>query len=126
MLNDLNFSIDVMYTEETKRKISEGHKGRKHTEEAKRKMSDALKGRKLSDETRRKTSEAHKTQNVKVLKGYGVSITLKDHQVILKDGKSPFNEEQDKEAWFVTKIPYDKIIISGKGYISTEAIKLLT
>jgi len=46
MLNDLNFSIDVMYTEETKRKISEGHKGRKHTEEAKRKISDALKGRK--------------------------------------------------------------------------------
>ena len=84
------------------------------------------KGRKLSDETRRKTSEAHKTQNVKVLKGYGVSITLKDNQVILKDGKSPFSGEQDKEAWFVTKIPYDKIIISGRGYISTEVIKLLS
>ena len=84
------------------------------------------KGRKLSDETRRKTSEAHKTQNVKVLKGYGVSITLKDNQILLKDGKSIFKEEQDKEAWFVTKIPYDKIIISGRGYISTEVIKLLS
>ena len=63
---------------------------------------------------------------VKVLKGYGVSISLKDNQILLKDGKSPFNEEQDKEAWFATKIPYDKIIISGKGYISTEAIKLLS
>jgi len=50
------------------------------------------KGRKLSDETRRKTSEAHKTQNVKVLKGYGVRITLKDNQILLNDDKSPFNE----------------------------------
>ena len=84
------------------------------------------KGRKHSEETRRKLSEAHKTQHIKILKGYGVSISLKDNQILLKDGKSPFNEEQDKEVWFVSKIPYDKIIISGKGYISTEAIKLLS
>ena len=52
ILNDLNFSIDVMHTEETKRKISEGMKGRKsflektHSEEAKRKISEAKKGKK--------------------------------------------------------------------------------
>ena len=84
------------------------------------------KGRIASEETRRKISEALKIQNVKVLKGYGVSITLKDNQILLKDGRNPFSEEQEKEAWFVSKIPYDKIIISGKGYISTEAIKLLS
>ena len=84
------------------------------------------KGRTASEETRRKLSEAQKVQRIKVLKGYGVSITLKDNQILLKDGKSIFKEEQDKEAWFVSKIPYDKIIISGKGYISTEAIKLLS
>ena len=84
------------------------------------------KGRKHSEETRRKLSEAHKTQHIKILKGYGVSISLKDNQILLKDGKNPFSGEQDKEAWFVSKIPYDKIIISGKGYISTEAIKLLS
>ena len=82
--------------------------------------------RTFSEERRRKLSEAHKIQNVKVLNDYSVSITLKDNQILLNYGKSPFDEEQDKEAWFVTKIPYDKIIISGKGYISTEAIKLLS
>ena len=84
------------------------------------------KGRKHSEETRRKLSEALKVQRIKVLKGYGVSITLKDNQILLKDGRNPFSEEQDKESWFVSKIPYDKIIISGKGYISTEVIKLLS
>ena len=84
------------------------------------------KGRKHSEETRRKLSEALKVQRIKVLKGYGVSITLKDNQILLKDGRNPFSEEQDKESWFVSKIPYDKIIISGKGYISTESIKLLS
>ena len=34
--------------------------------------------------------------------------------------------KSEKEEWFVTKIPYEKIVISGKGYVSTEAIKLLS
>ncbi|MBE44956.1 MAG: hypothetical protein CMO16_07265 [Thaumarchaeota archaeon] len=49
---------DFMHTEETKRKISEGHKGRKHTEETKRKM----RGRIFSEEHRRKLSEAAKSR----------------------------------------------------------------
>lgn len=63
-------------SEETKRKISEAHKGKPgkpHSEETKRKISDTLKGkthseeakrkmrgRHLSEETKRKLSEAHK------------------------------------------------------------------
>jgi len=34
--------------------------------------------------------------------------------------------KSEKEEWFVTQIPYEKIVISGKGYVSTEAIKLLS
>jgi len=64
--------------------------------------------------------------NIKFLKGYGVSINLKDHRIILKDGQNPFTGEREKEEWFVTQLPYEKIVISGKGYVSTEAIKLLT
>ena len=64
--------------------------------------------------------------NVKLLRGYGVSINLKDHQVVLKDGMNDITGKSVKEEWFVTQIPYEKIIISGKGYVSTEAIKLLS
>lgn len=64
--------------------------------------------------------------NVKLLKGYGVSINLKDNRICLKGGRDPFTGEHEVEEWFVTQIPYERIIISGKGYLSTEAVKLLT
>lgn len=64
--------------------------------------------------------------NVKLLKGYGVSINLKDNRICLKGGRDPFTGEQECEEWFVSQIPYERIVISGKGYLSTEAIKLLT
>lgn len=63
--------------------------------------------------------------NVKLLRGYGVSISLKNNKIILKNGRDIFTGISDVEEWFVTKIPYEKIIISGRGYFSTEAIKLL-
>ena len=64
--------------------------------------------------------------NVKLLKGYGVSINLKDNRICLKGGRDLFTGEQECEEWFVTQIPYERIVISGKGYLSTEAVKLLT
>ena len=64
--------------------------------------------------------------NVKFLKGYGCSVSLKDNQVTLKNGLSHFSDSREVEKFYVTKIPYRKIILSGKGYVSTEAVKLLT
>jgi len=64
--------------------------------------------------------------NVKFLKGYGSSISIKNFEVTLKNGMSPFSDSQEKETWYITKIPYEKIILSGKGYVSTEAVNLLT
>jgi CRISP-associated protein Cas1 len=64
--------------------------------------------------------------NVKLLKGYGASISLKDKKVCLKGGKDPFTGKQEIEEWFVSQIPYEKIVIAGKGYVSTDAIHLLT
>ncbi len=63
--------------------------------------------------------------NVKFLKGYGHSISVKDSRIILKDNHDPFSEPQI-ESWHVKNIPYEKIILQGKGYISTEALSLLS
>ena len=63
--------------------------------------------------------------NVKLLSGYGVAVHLKDNKIILKNGYDPFTGEQETEKWFITQLPYEKLVISGKGYISTEALKLL-
>ena len=64
--------------------------------------------------------------NVKFLKGYGCAVSLKNNEVTLKNGLSPFSDSREIETFYVTKIPYEKIILSGKGYVSTEAVKLLT
>lgn len=63
--------------------------------------------------------------HIKFLKGYGVSINLKNNQVVLTNGKDIFTAQQEKESYYVTEIPYEKIVISGDGYVSTKAIKLL-
>jgi CRISPR-associated protein Cas1 len=63
--------------------------------------------------------------NVKLLRGYGVSINVKDNKLILNNGQNDITGISEKEEWFVSKIPYEKIVISGKGYVSTEAISLL-
>lgn len=48
------------HSEETKRKISESHKGILHSEETKKKFSEMRKGNTLSEEHKRKLSEANK------------------------------------------------------------------
>ena len=61
--------------------------------------------------------------NVKLLSGYGLSVKLRDNHIVLTDGYDPFTKEQQKEEWFITQLPYEKLVISGKGYLSTDAIK---
>ena len=48
------------HSEETKRKLSESHKGRKLSEETKIKIGKATKGRKHTEESKKKMSEARK------------------------------------------------------------------
>ena len=45
-------------SEESKKKMSEAHKGKHHSEETKRKLSEAHKGKKKSEEHKRKLSES--------------------------------------------------------------------
>lgn len=63
--------------------------------------------------------------NIKFLKGYGFSINVKDSKIILKNTSDPFKEPEVEE-WYVNNMPYEKIVMSGKGYISTEALGLLS
>ncbi|MGQ0638366.1 MAG: hypothetical protein ACT4N1_03260 [Nitrososphaerota archaeon] len=62
--------------------------------------------------------------NVKFLKGYGFSVNVKDNKIVLKNVYDPFNEPEVEEC-YVNNMPYEKIVLSGKGYISTEALGLL-
>ncbi len=48
------------HSEETKRKMSDTRKGKTHSEETKRKQSEAKKGKTFSEESKRKMSEAQK------------------------------------------------------------------
>ncbi len=64
--------------------------------------------------------------NIKFLKGYGVSINLQDNRIILKNGQHDITGKSETEEYFVTRMPYEKIVISGRGYVSTDAIKLLS
>ena len=62
--------------------------------------------------------------NVKFLKGYGFSIKVKHNKLVFKNSYDPFKEPEVEE-WFITNLPYKKIVLCGKGYISTEALGLL-
>ena len=54
--------------------------------------------------------------NIKFLKGYGFSINVKDSKIILKNNYDPFKEPEVEE-FYVNNMPYEKIVMSGKGYI---------
>lgn len=69
--------------------------------------------------------DQHNHYNVKFLKGYGHSISVKDSKIILKNCFDPFSEPII-ESWHVKNMPYEKIVLQGKGYISTEALSLLS
>ena len=66
------------------------------------------------------------THRVKLLRGYGMGITLKDNQIVLKNGKHFYEKEHEIESYFPSRFPYERIVISGKGMISTESIKVLS
>lgn len=63
--------------------------------------------------------------NVKFLKGYGYSISVKNSKIVLKNNYNPFSEPETEE-WFVKNMPYKRIVLQGKGYITTESLSLLS
>jgi len=60
--------------------------------------------------------------NVKFLKGYGFSVTVKDNKIILKNNYDPFKEPEVEE-FYVNNMPYEKIEISD---IKPQQIPIIT
>ena len=67
-----------------------------------------------------------RNHRVKLLRGYGMGITLKNSQIILKNGKHFYEKDHEIECYFPSRFPYERIVISGKGILSTDAIKTLS
>jgi hypothetical protein len=77
-------------SEETKRKLSESHKGITHTEETKRKLSESHKGITPSEESRKKMSESRK--------GIALSKETRKKMSLSKKGlKWGYHSEETKE-----------------------------
>lgn len=91
-------------TEETIKKLSEAHKGKKLSVETRKKMSDAQKGKKLSEETIKKLSESHKGEKHPSWKG-GISPIGKHLRKYIKPWKIYSMKHSDY-----------KSILSGKQF----------
>ena len=99
-------------SEETRRKLSESHKGipgywkgKHHSEEHKRKISEAEKGKHISEEHKRKISEAHKGRKFSDKAIRKMSETHK--------GKTPWNK--GKHCSEETKIKISEVL-KGKHW----------
>jgi CRISP-associated protein Cas1 len=63
---------------------------------------------------------------IKYLRGFSLALRMDDKRVLLRNGTDLLTSKHEDETWFVNQLPYERIIISGKGFISTEAIKRLS
>jgi len=46
-----------------------------------------------------------------------MGITLKDNQIVLKNGKHFYEKDHSIETYFPSKLPYERLVISGNGMI---------
>ena len=88
-------------SEETRRKLSEAHKGEKHNnygktlpEETRRRISEAGKGKKRSEETRRRISESKKGENHP---NYGKKLSEEHRQKMSESKKGENNPNYGKK-----------------------------
>ena len=97
-------SVGRIYTEETRRKMSEVRKGKKNSEETRKKLSIANSGKKLPEEQKKKISESNK----------GKKITEETKQKLREINLGKKHSEE-------TKLKMSK---SQKGRTHTEESKL--
>ncbi len=65
--------------------------------------------------------------DIKILRGYGTQITVKNQRLVLKNGIDVFTGEQETEEYVLSGLPYSRIVVIGRnGYITYKAIQLLS
>lgn len=63
--------------------------------------------------------------DIKVLRGYGSKIFVKNQRIVLQNGVDVFTKKQEIEECVPSSLPYSRIVVIGKeGYITTKAIQL--
>ena len=71
----------------------------------------------------RKGQKSH--YDIKVLRGYGSKIFVKNQRIILQNGIDVFTKKQEAEEYVPSGLPYSRIVVIGKeGYITIKTIQL--
>ncbi|MDE1726091.1 MAG: CRISPR-associated endonuclease Cas1 [Thaumarchaeota archaeon] len=60
------------------------------------------------------------------LHGYGLSIKVKDTRLVFSQGNIPFSEKKEVFELPSSACPFDKVVIQGNGFVSTEALQRLS
>src|SRR3989442_4035600 len=59
------------------------------------------------------------------LRGYGLSIKVQNSRLVFSQGIDPFSNKREQLELSSNACPFDKVVIQGKGYVSTEALERL-
>src|SRR3989449_10922759 len=59
------------------------------------------------------------------LTGYGLSINVKNTRLVFKHGLDPFSNDREVLELPASACNFDKVVIQGRGYVSTEALERL-
>ena len=59
------------------------------------------------------------------LHGYGLSLKVKNTRMVFSQGLDPFSDKKETLELPATACQFDKVILQGKGYVSTEALERL-
>jgi len=59
------------------------------------------------------------------LTGYGLSVSVRNTRLVFKQGLDPFSKDREVLELPASTCQFDKVVIQGRGYVSTEALERL-